>query len=70
MLKKKKEFEKEEKLGMPNTDEIIKEQNESRVVERLQGVKVIALEEQEVWDITVLSTMKRMRRWGKSGLEN
>lgn len=70
MLKNKKEFEKEEKLGMTNTDEIIKGQNESRVVERLQGVKVIAPEEQEVWDITVLSTMKRMRRWGKSGLEN
>ena len=55
---------------MPNTDEIIKGQNESRVVKRLQGVKVTAHEEQEVLDITVLSTMKRMRRWGESGLEN
>lgn len=35
MLKNKKELEKEEKLGMPNTDEIIKGQNESRVVKRL-----------------------------------
>ena len=70
MLKNKKEFEKEEKLGKTNTDEIIKGQNESRAVERLQGVKVIAPEEQEVWDITGLSPMKRMRRWGKSGLEN
>ena len=70
MLKYKKEFEKEEKLGKTNTDEIIKGQNESRAVERLQGVKVIAPEEQEVWDITGLSPMKRMRRWGKSGLEN